>query len=314
MTPISVLILTRNEETGLADCLRSVGWCDDVVVLDSYSTDRTAQIAAEHGARVFRRRFDNFAAQRNYAIDNIPFRHDWVFHLDADERFTDELLEECRRVIAEDRHSAFLVPSKMMLWGRWLRHAAAYPVYQMRLMKLGEVRFVPHGHGQREGEADRGVGVLRNPYLHHSFSKGFAEWFERHNRYSSLEAAQCLWELRAGEGRWSDLLSRSPVTRRRALKRLSARLPFRPWLKFVYMYFLRLGFLDGYAGLTYCSLQAVYEYMICAKLSELQRGRAFAFPDAASPRTILRSIQSDASAAAESVLPAGHGSDRAVAG
>jgi len=311
---ISVLILTRDEEASLQRCLQSVGWCDDVVVLDSYSTDRTAEVAGGSPARLFRRRFDDFAGQRNYAIDHIPFKHDWVFHLDADERFTAELLQECRQVIAEDRHSAFLVPSKMMLWGRWLRFAATYPVYQMRLMKLGEVRFVPHGHGQREGVAARGVGVLSNPYLHHSFSKGFTEWFQRHNRYSSLEAAQCLLELRTGDARWADLLSRAPVTRRRALKRLSSRLPFRPWAKFLYMYFVRLGFLDGYAGLTYCSLQAVYEYMISAKLRELQRGQTFAFPSAASRRAIIRSIEPDAIAAAEPVLSAGHRSDRAVAG
>ncbi len=194
----------------------------------------------------------------------------------------------------------------MMLWGTWLRHAATYPVYQMRLMKLGEVRFVQHGHGQREGDAARGVGTLANPYLHHSFSKGFAEWFERHNRYSTQEALQCLRERRPGRVRWVDLLSRSGIARRRALKALSARLPLRPWLKFLYMYVARMGCLDGVAGLTYCSLQAVYEYMICAKLAELTRSGAGA--------TVIRSITPNATASAEPVLPAGHGSDRAIAG
>ncbi len=303
---LSVLILTRNEEAGLPDCLRSVGWCDDVVVLDSYSTDRTTEAALRAGVRVFRRRFDDFAGQRNWAIDNIPFEHDWVFHLDADERFTPELLQECRRVTAEDRRSAFLVPSKMMLWGTWLRRAATYPVYQMRLMKLGEVRFVQHGHGQREGAAARGVGTLSSAYLHHSFSKGVAEWFERHNRYSTQEALQCRAERRRGRVRWADLLSRTPTARRRALKALSSRLPLRPVLKFLYMYLVRRGCLDGVAGLTYCSLQAVYEYMICAKLAELRRGGV--------RPAIIGSITPNATAAAEPVLPAGHSGDRAIAG
>jgi glycosyltransferase involved in cell wall biosynthesis len=303
---ISVLILTRDEALNLRGCLESVAWCDDVVVLDSHSTDRTVEVALESGARVFRRRFDDFATQRNWAIDNIAFRHDWVFHLDADERFTPELLAACRRAVSEDRRSAFLVPSKMMLWGRWLRHAAAYPIYQMRLMKVGEVRFVQHGHGQREGAAARGVGTLAGPYLHHSFSKGFTEWFERHNRYSTEEALQCLREVRNGRVHWADLVSRAPLARRRALKELSARLPMRPWLKFLYMYFVRMGCLDGAAGLTYCCLQAVYEYMICAKLEELRRsGR---------DETTIWSIAPNAHPDAEPVLPAGHGGDRAIAG
>jgi glycosyltransferase involved in cell wall biosynthesis len=268
---ISVLILTHDEAANLPACLRSVSWCDDVVVVDSYSTDRTVEAAAQAGARVFQRRFDDFAGQRNYAIDNAEFKHEWVFHLDADERFTPELLAECRQVTAEDRCSAFMVPSKMMLGGRWLRHAATYPVYQMRLMKLGEVRFVQHGHGQREGDAVRGVGRLTEPYLHYSFSKGLGEWFERHERYASQEAQECLRELRSGAFRRADLLSRDAVARRRALKKLSARLPCRPLLKFAYMYFVRLGCLDGLAGLTYCRLQAAYERMICVKLKELKR-------------------------------------------
>lgn len=268
---MSVLILTRDEEANLPGCLRSVSWCDDVVVVDSYSTDRTVETAAQAGARVFQRRFDDFAGQRNYAIDTIEFKHDWVFHLDADERFTPELLDECQRAVAEDCCSAFLVPSKMMLAGRWLRHAATYPVYQMRLMKLGEVRFIQHGHGQREGTAARGVGRLTQPYLHYSFSKGLGEWFERHDRYSSQEAQECLRELRDCRVSWADLLSPDPVSRRRALKGLSARLPCRPLLKFAYMYAVRRGCQDGSAGLTYCYLQAAYERMICVKLRELKR-------------------------------------------
>lgn len=266
----SVLILALNEETNLPNCLDGLAWCDDVVVLDSYSQDRTTEIGRSLGARVMQREFDDFAGQRNYAIDNIDFRHPWVFHLDADERFTPGLLDECRRAMADDKFSGFLVPSKMMLWDRWLKHAAAYPVYQMRLMKLGEVRFRQHGHGQRECEALRGIGKLEEPYEHYSFGKGFSEWLERHNWYSTQEAEAWLKEADPKVD-WPGLVSRDPLRRRRALKNLSFRLPGRPWLKFLYMYLLRRGFLDGRAGLTYCTLQAVYEYMICLKMKELRR-------------------------------------------
>lgn len=267
----SVLIMTKNEERNLAACLDSVRWSDDVVVLDSFSSDGTQAIAESLGARFFQRRFGDFAGQRNYAIDNIPFKHDWVFHLDADERFTPGLRDECVSAISQDAHSGFLVPSKMMLWGKWLRHAAQYPVYQIRLTKLGEIRFAQYGHGQREFAAKRGIGKLLEPYLHYSFSGGVTEWLERHNRYAVQEADQCLAQLRGKGLDWSGLFSRDVVSKRRALKGLSFRLPFRPWLKFFYMYVLRMGFLDGTPGLTYCTLQAIYEYMICLKIKELKR-------------------------------------------
>lgn len=269
--PLSVLILARDEEINLPDCLASVGWCDDVVVLDSFSADRTEEIARGGGARFHQRAFDDFASQRNHALDEIEFRHEWVFHLDADERFTPELLDECAAVIAENSRSGYLVPSKLMLRGRWLKHAGQYPVYQMRLMKVGEVRFQQVGHGQREGESTRGIGTLKSPYEHHSFSKGLEEWRERHERYAAEEARESLRALRTGSMGVGGLFSRDAVRRRRALKRLSMRLPARPLLKFLYMYVLRLGILDGKPGLEYCRIQAWYERLICRKTAGLRR-------------------------------------------
>jgi glycosyltransferase involved in cell wall biosynthesis len=269
----SVLILTRNEEQNLPDCLASVKWCDDIVVLDSRSTDQTTAVAKRAGARVFERLFDDFAAQRNFALDKIPFRHPWIFHLDADERFTEPLQHECETVIAADQHSGFLVPSKLMFMDKWLRWSGMYPVYQMRLMKLGEIRFIQTGHGQREADAKRMVGKLREPYLHYNFSKGLDDWREKHDRYSTKEAEESLQERQKRRIAWRDLWGNDPVARRRALKRLSMRLPCRPILRFLYMYVFRLGFLDGRPGLLYCRLLATYEKMIVTKLKDLERGQ-----------------------------------------
>jgi glycosyltransferase involved in cell wall biosynthesis len=267
----SVLILTLNEERNLPDCLASVKWCNDVVVLDSLSADRTVEVAKTAGARLFHRRFDDFASQRNYALEDIPFRFPWVFHLDADERFTEALRRECEAMVAQDRFSGFLVPSKLMFMDKWLRWSGMYPVYQMRLMKLGEIRFVQTGHGQREADAKRGVGKLREPYLHYNFSKGMDDWREKHERYSAKEAEESLCERQGGRMRWSNLWTSDSVARRRALKQLSMRLPCRPSLRFFYMYVVRLGFLDGRPGLAYCRLLARYEAMIVAKMRALER-------------------------------------------
>lgn len=271
---ISILILTLNEEQNLPACLESVKWADDIVVLDSCSTDRTVEIAEAAGGRVYQRRFDQFAAQRNYALDEIPFKNRWVFHLDADERFTDELRTECEAAVAEDRCSGFLVPSKLMFMGRWLRRAGMYPSYQMRLMKVAEIRFAQKGHGQRETESKREVGVLREPYLHYNFSKGIEDWREKHARYSDREAEETLREKRNGQFKWTELfVPNDPVRRRRALKSLSMRVPCRPALRFLYMYFVRMGILDGQPGLIYCRLLATYESMIVAKSKQLEQNQ-----------------------------------------
>jgi glycosyltransferase involved in cell wall biosynthesis len=238
------------------------------VVVDSFSADRTVELAERGGARVFRREFDNFAGQRNFALDSIPFRHEWIFHLDADEIITADLHREIEEVLDNPGYDAFRVPSKMMFMGKWLRHAGMYPTYQVRLTRCPGFRFRQVGHGQREDLEKSRIGTLASPYLHNSFSKGIGEWLDKHNRYSALEAEESIRQIRDGELGWSGLFSRDATERRRALKRLSFRLPLRPFFRFIYMYFIRLGFLDGHAGLTYCSLLAIYEYLIVLKIRE----------------------------------------------
>lgn len=268
--PVSIVILTMNEEINIAEAIRSCAWCDDVHVLDSGSTDRTREIAEELGARVHIHPFESFGAQRNWAIDNIPLKRSWIFHLDADERFTEALVAEMSRMLAENPPLAGChVPSKMMFLGRWLRFSAGYPTYQMRLFHKDRMRFQDYGHGQRE-ETDGELGVLKAPYLHYSFSKGLDDWFEKHNRYSSLEAAEALRATRGAIG-WRGLFGVNKIGRRRALKELSYRMPFRPLARWFYTMFIKMGVLDGPAGWTYARLLSMYEQMMVQKLRMLKR-------------------------------------------
>jgi hypothetical protein len=214
------------------------------------------------GARVFQQVFDDFGSQRNYALDEIVFKYDWVFHLDADERFNVELKAECERVIMEDVHSGFFVPNKIIFMGRWIKHCTRYPYPQVRLVKRGEIRFEASGHGQREAEAKRGVGHIHVPYDHYNFSKGLEDWFAKHNRYSTEEAVLARSIKRAP---LSECFTKDPMVRKRALKSWFVRLPFRPQIKFLYLYVICLGFLDGKPGYVYCRMQAVYEAMIQIK-------------------------------------------------
>lgn len=268
----SILILTKNEEANIGACLDSLSWCDDVVVLDSHSTDRTREVATARGARVFERAFDDFGAQRNHALDHIEFANPWVFHLDADERFNEALRRECEEVIAKDGHSAYFVANRIIFLGRWIKHSSQYPYHQVRLVKRGEARFAKSGHGQREDAPQRGAGYLQTPYDHLNFSKGIADWVDRHNRYSSEEAAEAS-ALGEGPVPLADVFSGDSLARKRALKRLHARLPVRWFFKFLYLYVWRGGFLDGYPGFAYCTLNGFYDFLISVKIRELKGRR-----------------------------------------
>lgn len=266
----SVLILTLNEERDLPACLASAASSDDIVVLDSGSTDRTAEIARAAGARVFTRAFDNFAQQRNFAQREIPFRHPWVFHLDADERFTPALATECRIAATRADVDGFYVAPKMLWQERWIPHCTDYPAWQARFVRTPRFEFIEVGHGQREAPHTR-MARLRENYLHDLSSGGDAEWLERHRRYARMEARRHFAETR--KHGWRELFVHDALQRRRALKELSYALPARPFLRFVYQYGLRGGFLDGRAGLHYCRLLARYEAFTAEELRNL-RARA----------------------------------------
>lgn len=268
----SVLLLTLNEETNLPRCLEALSWCDDIVVLDSFSNDGTLAIAQASGARIVQRSFDNFAMQRNFAQENIQFRHDWILHLDADEVVTPELVAAIRRTMESSALDAYRIPSKTMFRGRWLRFSGMYPTYQVRLTRLGAFSFRQVGHGQKEDIHPDRIGTINEPYLHFAFSRGLDEWFEKHNRYSRAEALDGV-AIRSSI-RWLDLFTGDSYRRRQALRSLSQRLPFRPLLRFLYMFVIRGGFLEGREGLSYCLLLATYELMITEKTCEARRRAA----------------------------------------
>lgn len=266
---LSVLILTFNEEANVRRCLESVVWSDDVVVIDSGSTDATVAIAESMGARVFQREFDNFANQRNWGLEKAGLRHEWVLHLDADEVVPPEMHEEILAVIRRADLSAYRTALKLMFQERWIKRASMYPAYQVRLGRRDKLRFKMDGHGQRETLPPSEVGTLETSLLHYSFEKGLADWFEKHNRYSTAEAIASLRRRAQGQASFWAIFSLDRGTRFRALKNLSSRLPFRPLFRFFYMAIIRRGLLDGMPGLHYCTLVIVYEYMIVLKEKEI---------------------------------------------
>lgn len=256
--PVSIVILTLNEERNLPGCLASIAAADDVVILDSGSTDRTVEIARAAGARVFTNPFRNFAQQRNHAHRAIDFAHPWVLHLDADEQPSPELLAECSSVPATAPEDGYYVAPRMMFHGRWLRRCTDFPAWQARFVHPKRFEFIQVGHGQRESPAMR-MGWLQGNYSHDISIYDQAEWEKKHRRYAQEEAGRASAERRSLDALLRAILSGPALERRRALKQLSYLAPGRPLLRFVYQYLLRGGFLDGPGAWRYCRLLARYE-------------------------------------------------------
>lgn len=278
---VSVLILTRNEQETLPDCLASVAWCDDIHVLDSFSTDRTVQIAESLGATVTQRVFDNYAAHRNFGLA-LPFRHPWVLSLDADERVSPALAAEIQQVVpaAPPAISAFRIPRRDYFLKTWLRRAQLSRWY-IRLVRKDRAHYTRAVNEVLEVEGE--IGDLQHPLLHFPFAKGITQWVEKHNTYSTMEAQ--LIDRNSGllqPSIQSALRDPDFHTRRLHQKAIFYKLPARPLIKWTYMMFVRGAILDGPAGIAYSTLQSFYEYLIVLKTRELRAATKHREPDSES--------------------------------
>jgi glycosyltransferase involved in cell wall biosynthesis len=274
--PVSVLILTRNEQANIAACLESVRWASEAFVVDSFSTDRTVEIAESAGARTFHHTFETCAAQWNWALDNLPFVNEWVLVLDADERVPSALAREIIQVVAASarEYSGYFLRFRFWFMGRWLRHGGLYPTWVLRLFRRGAGRFGRHGiseHMVLEGSK----GYLQTPFEHRD-SKPLSDWIQKHNRYAELEAEEYV-RGQLGASTASSISGRlwgSQAERKRWIKlKVWNRLPLlvRPFLFFFRNYFLKLGFLDGRAGLVYHVLWSFwYPFLVSARILEKQ--------------------------------------------
>jgi glycosyltransferase involved in cell wall biosynthesis len=270
MSGVSVLILTLNEEINIGGCIDSCRWSDDLVVFDSCSSDRTREIALAKGARVFQRPFDNYAAQRNAALSTVTYAHPWVLMVDADERvpadLAAEIADSVRRV--NDRVVMFRMRRKDFFLGKWLKRSSGYPTWFGRLVFLGRVRVEREFNEEYIPDGDV---VHLKAHLHHlPLNKGIDYWYERHNRYSHMEAVLTL-KMRSAPVSSFNLFVADAIERRRRLRQIAYRMPMRPLMVFIYLYIVRMGILDGRAGFYFSRMRAAYEMMIDLKIMELKR-------------------------------------------
>jgi glycosyltransferase involved in cell wall biosynthesis len=264
---VSAMIFTLNEAVHLPSCLDSLRWCDDVIVVDSFSGDATEAICRERGIRFVQHVFEGFGAQRNWAIDCAAPKHSWILILDADERVPAALAEELSAIGRDDPKDigAYRLRRRFYMWGRWLKHSSLYPTWVIRFVHRDRVRYENRGHAETQTVLGK-IGDLQNDLIDENL-KGIDEWLERQNRYSRKEAE---YEL-SNEQASGRLLSSDPLERRAAIKRLFRDVPFRGLAYFLYAYVARRGFLDGWDGLMFCRMRALYQVEIEMKKYDRKR-------------------------------------------
>ena len=275
--PVTVLIHTLNEEVNLPFALENVvGWANQVCVVDSNSTDRTQQIARAKGAEVYSRQCtrEGLVEQRNWALETLPLRNEWVFVLDADERMEDALRAEVERLVLHDdgAKDGFWCRFKLLFMGRWIRRSSMYPSWSLRLFRHSVVRYERREVNSHPLVKPGRDGYLREHILNED-RRGFSYYLARLNEFSTLEA-RAYEKRRLGieqEVLLSPRLLGTRAERRRYLKNLFIRLPFRPLILFVYLYVVRLGILDGRPGFDYALFKAACEWAITVKLIELRK-------------------------------------------
>jgi glycosyltransferase involved in cell wall biosynthesis len=269
---LTTIIAAKQEELHIERSVASAQELGPVVVVDGGSDDRTIALATAAGATVLEHAWEGYAAQKNWAIDNLPIETDWVLFMDADERLTPELRTEIAGALERSEHDGFYVARANIFLGRPLKHVWWYPDYQLRLFRQGRARYEDrsvHEHVVVHGS----TGFLTEPLVHENL-KGIDAFLERHVRYAALEASEILRGRSLDDASLRGSFRGTWPERRRALKtRIWYRLPGRPAIRFFWMYFVRRGFLDGRQGLIYAQLIAAYEAMIDAKLFELEERR-----------------------------------------
>jgi len=266
---LTVVILTYNEEVNLPHALDNVKeFAKDVVVLDSYSTDKTLEIAESYGVRVYTRKFDDFSRQRKYALEVISYTTEWIFVLDADEFLTEQLKEEIKKTIGTTHLDAFYIKRRFYWMGKWIRRGY-YPTWLLRLGRTGSITCDERPINEHLVCKNGNVGKLKEDFVDFN-RKSLADWISKHNHYSDREASQLLSQDESKEvyKLWGSQYERKRWLRVKVWNKLPPLI--RPFLYFSYRYIFRLGFLDGKEAFMYHFLHA-FLYRILIDLKYLEK-------------------------------------------
>tara|TARA_B100001964_G_scaffold209262_1_gene242640 strand:- start:41 stop:1153 length:1113 start_codon:yes stop_codon:yes gene_type:complete len=278
LSNIEIIIPVRNEEANLPHTLASVmKWADKVWVIDSESTDNTCEIARKIGAEVVVQPWLGYAKQKNWAVENLDIKSDWIFFLDADEtilpRLRDELCEIASRPVNEVKESAFNINRYFVFLGKRIRHCGYFPSWNVRFFKRGKAVYEDrdvHEHMIVDGK----IGKLKG-LMEHNDRRGLECYLEKHNKYSTLEAKEIVSQQKKTNLTINPKLLGNVQERRRWVKHyIYPWLPAKWLFRFIWMYGIRLGFLDGFTGFRFCLFISTYEIFISLKMIEFKQLRA----------------------------------------
>lgn len=261
--PVTVIVLSKDEEINILRCIRSVGWANQVLVVDSGSQDHTVDLARSAGAQVIETSWRGFGPQREWAMQHDAVRHDWVYFVDADEWVSVRLAKEIVSAISHPSHEAYAQQFRLVFQGRWIRHCGWYPsVLVVRLVNRKDVVYGDQKFSEHPIIAGT-TGRLANDIIDED-QKGLARWLHKHVDYAVLEATR-----RAQSDGQAPPRSATSRLQYFLKYRLAPRVPARPLIQFLYMYVLRRGFLDGRQGLLFCSLHAWFQ--MCVQAIEFEQ-------------------------------------------
>jgi len=272
---IDIFIPTLNEAGHITQAVANGRLLGDVYVLDSFSTDGTQQLARDAGATVVEHRFVDYAAQKNWGLDNLPFTGEWVFILDADERITPALKQEIEQRLATQPHNnGYFVNRVVLFMGKPIWYGGFYPAWNLRLFRRGQARYEQRAVHEHMVCADP-VDYLKHPMLHLRHET-MSRFIAKHIQYADLESEEWVkWYFdRSSAASAERLFKRALQVRQWIRRQLWPRMPLRPLWRFIYMYIFRFGILDGRPGWHLARLISCYEYMISAMYREkLERRR-----------------------------------------
>ena len=273
MKPSVVVLAFNSVDTLGATLAQAQQISDDLHVVDSFSSDDTVALSRQHGANVVQHAFEHYGAQRNWAIDNLQLRYPWQLHLDADERLTPELIASIRNLADEPTESGFLIARLVQFLGREMRHGGMSPTWHLRLFRNGYGRCEERKYDQHFYLKQGATGYLQG-FMIDEIRMSLSEWTARHNRWSDAEVEE--QTSTDNTARVQPRFWGSKVERKRYLRARYNNAPLfvRPFALFFYRYFVRLGFLDGWEGFIFWTLQTFwFRFLIDAKLFELRKNK-----------------------------------------
>jgi len=275
--PITFIIAVKNEEKNIADCLKSIDWADQIFVVDSQSNDNTVEISSRLGATVVQFYYDGkWPKKRNWSLDNLQIDNEWVFLLDADERVTSDLKDNIESCISQNKYDGFYVKWKFIFLNKWMKHSWSHG-WMLRMFRHKKARYEDLGMRSEGGwDAEVHENIILNGHsgkmpglLDHNTNQNVSFWIQKQNEFSDWNAVRRINQLDEKIPSISYFFSKDEVKIRKFIKSVYIRLPFKPVIIFIYLYIVRLGFLDGKVGLYFCSLRAMHELNIQVKIFEI---------------------------------------------